>query len=165
MGSTGASVLEILRNANASIDGFGSTRSVTLRNFGLSFYRQGVRTGVSWRPRGVGLVMALIVIAVYRWQPYSCSWRLFRPWGPMDRPVLPRKGGSTLELVAGGSCGCGPRGWASLPVGLPCRGMSVTGAVEMMREPPGWHHTSVQTGSGLRRSHCRNAKSLASMMS
>src|SRR5262245_30250614 len=64
MGSTGASVLEILRNANASIDGFGSTRSVTLRNFGLSFYRRGVRPGVSWRPRGVGLVMALIVIAV-----------------------------------------------------------------------------------------------------
>src|SRR5262249_46447556 len=42
--------------------------------------------------------------------------------------------------------------------------MSVTGAVEMMREPPGRHHTSVQTGSGLRRSHCRNAKSWASMM-
>src|SRR5262249_20031662 len=43
--------------------------------------------------------------------------------------------------------------------------MSVTGAVEMIPEPPGRHHTSVQTGSGLRRSHCRNAKSLASMMS
>src|SRR5262245_48981702 len=44
--------------------------------------------------------------------------------------------------------------------------MSVTGAVEMMREPPpGRHHTSVQTGSGLRRSHCRKAKSLASTMS
>src|SRR6266550_5060173 len=43
--------------------------------------------------------------------------------------------------------------------------MSVTGAVEMIREPPGRHHTSVQTGSGLWRSHCRNAKSLASTMS
>jgi hypothetical protein len=43
--------------------------------------------------------------------------------------------------------------------------MSVTGAVEMMREPPGRHDTSVQTGSGLRRSHCRKAKSLASTMS
>src|SRR5262245_28771525 len=41
--------------------------------------------------------------------------------------------------------------------------MSVT--VEMRPEPPGRHHTSVQTGSGLWRSHCRNAKSLASMMS
>jgi hypothetical protein len=41
----------------------------------------------------------------------------------------------------------------------------IVGAVDMIREPPGRHHTSVQTGSGLRRSHCRNAKSLASMMS
>jgi hypothetical protein len=39
---------------------------VTLRNFGLSFSRRGARpyAGVSWRPRGVGLVTALIVIAV-----------------------------------------------------------------------------------------------------
>jgi len=94
--------------------------------------------------------------------PYS--WRLFCPWGSMDRPALSRKGGSTVDLVAGG-CSWGPSGWESLPVGLPCRGMSVTGAVEMMRGPPGRHHTSVQTGSGLRRSHCRRAKSLASMIS
>jgi hypothetical protein len=43
--------------------------------------------------------------------------------------------------------------------------MSVTGAVEMVREPPGRHDTIVQIGSGLWRSHCRNAKSLASAMS
>jgi hypothetical protein len=43
--------------------------------------------------------------------------------------------------------------------------MSVTGAVEVMREPPGRHHNMVQIGTGLLRSHCRNAKSLASTMS
>jgi hypothetical protein len=37
--------------------------------------------------------------------------------------------------------------------------------IEAPCHPPGRHHTSVQTGSGLRRSHRRSAKSLASMMS
>jgi hypothetical protein len=39
---------------------------VTLRNFGLSFYRRGARphAGVLWRPRAAELVTALIVIAV-----------------------------------------------------------------------------------------------------
>src|SRR5262249_4725645 len=40
--------------------------------------------------------------------PYS--WRLFCPWGSMDRPALSRKGGSTVDLVAGG-CSWGPSGW------------------------------------------------------